>query len=181
MLLFCTALLMGTGMAGQAAATTLNITLSGTPGPLLSGSDPLNIQGQTVGLTVAANESLTPTTQASNYVSYSLPPGAVSVTVIGIKFNNTQNATLEVKLTRKADILTVIAPVPLGAIITVTAFLAPGSWNTAVFQHPTTFSPSPQNLTPAAVANQAGSQVKYIILGSRSILGLTGTVDNSAQ
>ena len=165
--------------ASSPAASTVTFTVSGTPGPLLAGSDPLNIGGQSASVTVSASESLNPTKQASNFVSYSLPPGAVNISILGINLPSSGNATLEVQLTGKADILTVTAPSLLGTVISMTAFLAPGSWNTSVFKHPTTFSPSPQNLSPAAVAKHAGSQVKYVFLGSESILGFTGTASDS--
>ena len=180
---FSFAILLGISplVAASPAASTLTISLSGIPGPLLAGSDPLNIEGQNASVTVTASESLKPKKQASDYVSYSLPSGSVSVSILGIKFPNTSNATMDIKLTPKADILTVTAPIPLGAVVTLTAFLAPGSWTTSVFKNPAPFSPSPQNLTAAAVAKQAGSQVKYSFLGSVSILGLTGTASNSSS
>ena len=176
LLLFIISLCAGLGMlANPAWASTLTVTFTGTPGPLLAGSDPLNVRGQPATITVNASESLTPTTKIPGYVAYSLPPGAVSISIIGITLSNSANATLSVKLTSKADILQVVAPAPLGVMVTMTAFLAPGSWSNSIFQHPIAFSPSPQNLSPASVARQSGSQVKYVFLGSLSILGFTGT------
>jgi hypothetical protein len=162
-------------LVAEAPNTTLTMTFSGTLGPILLGSDPLSANGQTGSLTIMASESLAPSKNSSDSATYTLPGGSVSGKVGGIAFTSSKPATMTIKLTSTADILKVTADGPLGSVITGTAYLAAGSWPHAVFQHPSAFSPSSQNLTPATTLGGPGSTIKYTFLGSDSILGLTGT------
>ena len=156
------------------AAKTLTITIKGTLGPILSGSDPLGANGKAGRLEIKASESLKPTKHTSNSATYTLPAGAVTVTVGSEKFQTSSKSTMVVKLTSKANILTLIADGPDNVQVTGTAYLKTGSWTTAVLKHPTTFTPSPQKLTAAKTANGPGSKVSYNFFGT-TVLGLNGT------
>ncbi len=163
-------------------AKTLTISIVGTLGPILSGSDPLGVNGDGGTLTVLAKESLSPKKHTSNSATYILPPGAMTITVGSNQFQTKSNSTMIVQLTKSADILTLIASGSIDRIklsVTGTAYLESGSWTKAVLKHPTTFSPSPQNLTPAKKSNGPGSKVAYTVFGEKTVLGLTGSASDS--
>jgi hypothetical protein len=106
----------------------------------------------------------------------------MTVTVGSNQFQTKTNSTMIVQLTKSADILTLIASGSIDGInlkITGTAYLQAGSWKKTVLKHPTTFSPSPQNLTAATKSNGPGSKVKYTVFGSNTVLGLSGSASNS--
>ncbi len=155
--------------------TTLTITITGRLGPILSGSDPLGLNGASGTLVVLASESLTPTAQTATSATYKLPPGAITVTAGTNKFKTTSPSKMIIHLTSTADVLTLIAAGPDGLVVTDTTFLKAGSWTSAVLKHPGVFKPSPQKLTSATSATGPGCKVKYTILGSTSVLGFHGT------
>jgi len=168
-------------LASSPAATTLTVTITGTLGPVLSGSDPLGANGQSGMLTITANEGLSPTNVTKASAQYDLPPAAISVALGSFHYVSTTRSRMMVKLTKTADILTVVAGGPLASTVVGTFYLAPGSWNKSVLTHPATFQPSPQTLTAASAAGGAGSQIKYTVTGSSSVLGLTGSASSSAK
>ncbi len=187
-LLLTTVLVLVAGLSAQPVgvharpAKTLTITINGTLGPVLSGSDPLGANGQGGTLTVMASESLSPKKHTPNSATYILPPGAMTITVGSNQFKTKTNSTMMVKLTNSADILTLIASGSIDGInlqVTGTAYLKAGSWKKSVLKHPTKFSPSPQNLTSAQKSNGPGSKVKYTVFGSSTVLGLSGTASDS--
>jgi len=165
-------------LLAQEASTTLTINISGTLGPILSGLDPLKGDGGVGSLAITASESLSTTSVTATSATYKLPAGAVSVTVGTTHYVTTSPSKLTIRLTSTADILIVSTVGPLNAKITGTAYLAAGSWRHAVLLHPTTFSPSPQNLTPAATAAGPGSKVKYTLFGATTVLGITATISD---
>jgi len=164
------------------SAKTLTITIVGKLGPILAGSDPLGLNGQNGSLTAKASEALSPTKHTSNSATYTLPPGAIIVKAGSNKFKTTTKSKMIVTLTNSADILTLIASGSIDGFnfqVTGTAYLQPHSWTNNVLKHPTTFSPSPQNLTAAKKANGPGSKVKYTVQGLGStVLGLSGSASN---
>jgi hypothetical protein len=162
------------------ATHTLTITLKGTLGPILSGSDPLMLNGQSGTVTVMASESLSPIAHTSTSATYKLPAGAITVVAGSNKFTTTSPSKMIVKLTSTADTLTLIVAGPSGLMVTETTFLKTGSWTTAVLKHPTVFKPSPQKLTSAKTAMGPGCKIKYTIFGSTTVLGFHGTGSNSA-
>jgi hypothetical protein len=162
------------------ATHTLTITLKGTLGPVLSGTDPLGLNGQSGTVKVMASESLSPTTHTSTSATYTLPAGAITVTAGSNHFTTTSPSKMIINLMTTADTLTLIASGPSGLVITDTTFLKAGSWTTAVLKHPTVFKPSPQKLTSASSANGPGCKVKYTIFGSTTVLGFHGTGSSSA-
>jgi len=170
------------GLSLPAAAKTLTIKINAKLGPILSGSDPGNLNGKQGSVTVKASESLSPTKHTSNSATYTLPPGAIVITAGSHHFKTTTKSTMTVTLTSSADILTLSASGSIEGFnvqVTDTSYLKTGSWTSAVLKHPTTFSPTPQNLTPAKTANGPGSKLKYTIAGSTTVLGVTGTASNS--
>lgn len=162
------------------ATHTLTITLKGTLGPILSGSDPLGLNGQSGTVTIMASESLSPKKHTATSATYVLPAGAISVKAGSNQFTTNSPSKMIINLTSTADTFTVIAAGPSGLMVTDTTALKTGSWTTAVLKHPTVFKPSPQKLTPAKSANGPGCKVKYTIFGSTTVLGFTGTGSNSA-
>ena len=163
----------------QPAGKTLTITIVGTLGPILSGSDPLGLNGQNGTLTVQARESLSPTKHTSNSATYTLPAGSITVQAGSTKFKTTTKSKMIITLTKSADILTLDAKGPEGLQLSGIAYLQSGSWTNSVLKHPTTFSPSPQTLTAAKKASGPGSKLKYTIEGSTTVLGLAGNISCS--
>jgi hypothetical protein len=160
--------------------TTLTIAVTGTLGPILAGTDPLGANGHTGSLTLKASESLMPVKQSGNVVTYRIPAGAITVVIGTLPFTTTTPSKMTIKLTSVADILTVLCRTQNDTITGFRAFLAPGSWNSSVLMNPLPFSPSPQTLTSATVANGPGSELAYISAGAVTVLGLNGTASNSA-
>jgi hypothetical protein len=162
------------------ATHTLTITLKGKLGPVLSGPDPLSLNGQAGTITVMASESLKPIKHTSNSATYTLPAGAITVQAGSNKFTTSSPSRMIVHLMSTADTLTLIVAGPNGLTATATTFLKKGSWTDAILKHPTVFKPSPQKLTAAKTAGGSGCKVKYTIFGSATVLGFSGTGSNSA-
>jgi hypothetical protein len=162
------------------ATHTLTITIKGTIEPILSGSDPLGLDGKSGVVTLLASESLSPTSHTSTSATYKLPAGAITVTAGGKKFTTKSPSKMIIKLTSTADTLTLILTGPESAVVTDTTYLKANSWTTAVLKHPGVFSPSPQKLTSATTASGPGCKVKYTIFGSTTVLGFHGTGSSSA-
>ena len=160
------------------ATHTLTIVIKGTLGPILSGSDPLGLNGDSGQLTLKASESLKPIAHTAHSATYKLPAGAITMTAGSNKFTTNTPSKMTITLGSSADILTLKAAGPDGLMLTDTSYLKTGSWTTAVLKHPTTFKPSPQTLTPAKTANGAGSKLSYTIFGGTTVLGFSGTISN---
>ena len=167
--------------AASPTTHTLTISIKGTLGPILSGSDPLGLDGKSGTVTVLASESLSPTKHTANSATYTLPPGAIKVTAGSNKFTTKSPAKMIITLTSSADILTlIVTDMKNGLVVTDTTFLQAGSWTTAVLKHPGVFKPSPQNLTSATTGSGPGCKVKYLIFGSTTVLGFNGTGSSSS-
>jgi hypothetical protein len=162
------------------ATHTLTITIKGTIMPILSGSDPLGLDGKSGVVTVMASESLSPTAHTTTSATYTLPAGAITVTAGGKKFTTKSSSKMIVRLMRTADTLTLILTGPQSVMVTDTTFLKAGSWTTTVLKHPGVFKPSPQTLKSATTASGPGCKVKYTIFGSTTVLGFHGTGSSSA-
>ncbi len=165
------------------ATHTLSITVKGTIGPLLSGSDPLGIDGLKGTIKILASESLKPTKHTATSATYTLPAGAITVTAGTNKFSTKSPSKMIINLTSTADTLTLIVAGKVEGVslmVTDTTYLKAGSWTTAVLTHPGVFAPTPQKLTAAKTATGPGCKIKYTIFGSTSILGFSGTASNSA-
>ena len=160
---------------------TLTITIKGTIGPVLSGTDPLGFDGKKGTVKVMAAESLSPTTHTATSATYTLPPGAITVTAGSNKFTTKSPSKMIINLTSTADILTlIVVDKSTGLTVTDTTYLKAGSWTIAVLKHPGVFTPSPQTLTSATSANGPGCKVKYTIFGSTTVLGFHGTGSSSS-
>jgi hypothetical protein len=162
------------------ATHTLTITLKGTLGPILSGTDPLGLNGLSGTVTIMASESLSPTKHTNTSATYKLPAGAITVTAGSNQFTTKSPSKMIINLTSTADTLTLVIAGPSGLMVTDTTFLKAGSWTSKVLKHPTVFKPSPQNLTSATRANGPGCKVKYTLSGSATVLGFSGTGSNKA-
>jgi hypothetical protein len=166
---------------GAAPTThTLTITLKGTLGPVLSGPDPLGLNGKSGKITVMASEALSPTKHTATSATYTLPAGAITVTAGSNHFTTTSPSKMIVSLLSTADTLTLVVAGPDGLMATDTTFLKVGSWTAAVLKHPTTFKPTPQKLKSATTAGGPGCKLKYTIFGAATVLGFHGTGSNSA-
>ena len=162
------------------ATHTLTITLKGTIGPLLSGPDPLGLDGVSGTVKIMASESLSPIKHTSTSATYKLPAGAIKVKAGGNNFTTTSPSKMIINLQSTADTLTLVAAGPDGLMVTDTTFLKKGSWTTDVLKHPTVFAPSPQKVTAAKTSGGPGCKIKYSIFSTTSVLGFAGTAANSA-
>jgi hypothetical protein len=177
----CTASAQSIDISAVSPAThTLTITIKGTIEPVLSGLDPLGLDGKSGVLTILASESLSPTTHTATSATYTLPAGAVTVTAGGNKFKTKSPSKMIIHLTSTADTLTLIVAGPQSSVVTDTTFLKAGSWTTAVLQHPGVFKPSPQTLKSATTPSGPGCKIKYTVLGSTTVLGFHGTGSSSS-
>ena len=166
------------------ATETLTITINGTLGPILSGSDPIGADGQSGTVTIMASESLSPTKHSKTSATYTLPAGAITAIVGGQTFTSGSPAKMTIKLAKKADTLTLTFASSIDGFsftITDTTTLETGSWTTAVLEHPEVFAPSPQTLTAAKSATGPGSKFEYTFEGAATVLGVDGTASSSAQ
>jgi hypothetical protein len=165
------------------ATHTLSITVKGTIGPLLSGSDPLGINGRQGTVKILASESLNPTKHTATSATYTLPAGAITVTAGTTKFSTKSPSKMIINLTNTADTFTLVIAGQVEGVnlmVTDTTYLKAGSWTTAVLKHPGVFAPSPQKLTAAKTATGPGCKIKYTVLGTTSVLGFSGTASNTA-
>ena len=164
-------------------AANITYTISGTLGPILSGSDPLGANGESGVLTATASSTLTPTSKTATSATYTLPVGAITVNIGGTVYGTTGTSTLKYTFPAAGpDTMVFTATVSVDGFkgtVVGTASLAKGSFTTAVTKHPQKFKPTPQTLAPAKKATGPGSKVEYTvaILGS-STLGITGTASN---
>jgi len=164
-------------------AANITYTISGTLGPILSGSDPLSANGQSGVLTAVVSATAKPTKKTATTATYKLPKGAITVNIGGTNYGTTGTSTLEYTFPAAGpDTMVITANVSVDGIsgtVVGTASLAKGSFTSAVLKHPTKFSPSPQTLTAAKTASGTGSKVKYsaALIGSTT-LGLAGTASN---
>jgi hypothetical protein len=191
-LVFASVIVLGCAVWAQSAEVdtavvpathTLSITLKGTIGPVLSGSDPLGLNGLTGTVKIMASESLSPTKHTATSATYELPAGAITVTAGTNKFSTKSPSKMIINLTSTADTLTLIVAGKaqgVSLMVTDTTYLKAGSWTTAVLKHPGVFKPSPQTLTPAKTATGPGCKIKYTIFGTTSVLGFSGSASNSA-
>jgi len=184
LLLFCVVLMLGLCPL-LTAASTIAMTVTGTLGPVLSGSDPLGGNGQSGTINVSVSESLTPTKRTSTSVTYTLPVGAITITIGGTTYSTPNTTTMKITVPASGpDIISLTTSVTYLGIkgtVTGTAALAAGSFSKAVFAHPVPFSPSTQTLTSATTAGGPGSQVKYTVFGGTTVLGIAGSASNTAM
>lgn len=165
-------------------AHTLTISIRGTLGPILSGSDPAGLDGKKGAVTVLASESLKPVQHTKNSATYQLPAGAITVDADGTKYTSPSPSKMTITLAGKADILSLVLAISVdgqNVVITDTTYLAKGSWPMTVLKHPTVFSPSPQELTSAKTADGPGCKLKYSIDESATVLGFSGHASSSSS
>jgi hypothetical protein len=185
--LFLLSIILVVGLCPLLAAspdTTVNMTFSGTLGPILSGSDPLGGNGQIGSIMVAASESLKPTKKTTTSATYTLPVGAITVVIGGTTYGSPKTSTMKISIPASGPdtivITTSVTEFGISGTVVGTASLAKGSFSKTVLSHPTTFKPSPQTLTSATTAGGPGSQVKYTVFGGTTVLGFAGTASNTA-
>jgi hypothetical protein len=163
--------------AGEQPSATLTVVIDATAGPVLQGSDPLGLNGQSASLTLLASESLKPKKHTKTSATYKIPAGAVTVTFNGNSYQTTAPSKLTVKLGKSADTMTLVSVVTQEGItvtITDTTSLAPGSWTNAVLKSLSPFTPSPQTLT------EPSSKLKYSVgVFGTTVVGITGTASAS--
>jgi hypothetical protein len=158
------------------AAKMLTISLDATLGPVLSGSDPAGLNGESATVTVTASEGLKPYKTTGSSSSYHLPAGAIVVDVNGTDYQSTSRSTMTIKLGTKADVLSFKSSLEIEGLkvnVTDTTSLASGSWSKKALQHPMLFAPSPQTLTSPS------SHFQYDVFGEATDLGVSGTASNS--
>jgi hypothetical protein len=130
-----------------------------------------------------AGTTLTPTSKTKTSATYTLPAGAITVSIGGTVYGTTGTSTLKYTLPAAGpDTIVITGTISVDGLkgtVVGTASLAKGSFTKAALKHPTKFQPASQTLTPATTAGGPGSQVKYsnALLGS-TVLGLSGTASN---
>lgn len=157
-------------------AATLTIVLDGTLGPVLSGSDPAGLDGDSATITLTVSESLTPYKVTAKSASYHIPAKDIVLSVNGTDYSPSSRYNLIINLGKTADTMTLTGKVKIefiSATVSDVSSLAAGSWSKTVRQHLVTFSPSPQNLS------EPSSQLSYTAEGEKTVLGVTGTIANS--
>jgi hypothetical protein len=163
-------------------AASITYTISGTAGPVLSGSDPLRADGKSGNVVAVVSATLKPKSHTATSATYKLPAGAVKVT-LGGKSYTAKASTLKYTFPAAGpDTMVFTAPVTADGVsgtVVGTVSLAKGSFTHLVDKHPQKFTPSPQPLTAATTAGGPGSQIKYTapIVGT-TVLGLSGTASN---
>jgi hypothetical protein len=165
----------GTALA-HAPKSTITTTLDGTLGPVISGSDPAGLDGDSAMVTVKASESLKPYKTTASSASYHIPAGDITVDVNGTEYTSTSKSSMTVKLGKSADTLSLKGSFDIEGFkvqVTDVSSLAAGSWAKTVLQHPALFSPSPQNLS------EPSSNFTYTVFGETTKLGVTGTAANT--
>ena len=167
-------------LMAQSPDTILTYAVTGTLGPVLQGSDPMNINGDTGTLTVKVNSNLTPTISNATFAAYILPVGAVTAQIGSQPFTTTRPSKMTIQLGGTGDLLNVIFWSQDNTGTRFTAQLAAGSFGPAALMHPTLFRPTPQNLTPATKSGGAGSELFYTDQGALTVLGLTGSASCSS-
>jgi hypothetical protein len=176
-------ILVTSGMAGAQSgdralppAATLTIVLDGTLGPVLSGSDPAGLNGDSATITIKASESLTPFKVTAKSASYHIPAKDIVLSVNGNNYSPSSRYNLVINLGKTANTMTFSGKAKLGFVstnVSEVSTLAAGSWSKTVRQHLVAFSPSPQTLT------EPNSQFTYSFEGQDTVLGVTGTAANS--
>ena len=163
-------------------AASITYTISGTVGPVLSGSDPLGADGKSGSVTAVVGTTLKPKTHTKTSATYKLPAGAVTVHLAGKSFS-AKTSTLKYTFPPAGpDTMVFTATGSIDGFtgtVVGTVSLAKGSLTHLVTKHPQKFTPSPQTLTAATTAGGPGSQIKYTapIVGT-TVLGLKGTASN---
>ena len=174
------------------AASTLDFSGSGTLSPLLSGSDPLGLNGQPFSFAGFIDESATPTTCPTG-----IPIAAtVCYTVPANQFTGKIGQQPLITITTPSTLALVIpASGPetlevqfnvLSYVVTAVLELAPGSFAPGEMKHPGPFNPSTQTVAAATSVPPPvnGSSVQYCetscSTGSVTWLGLAGTVSSVA-
>jgi hypothetical protein len=155
---------------------TLTIVLDATLGPVLSGSDPAGLDGDSATITLTVSESLTPYKVTAKSASYHIPAKDIVLSVNGNDYSPSSRSSLIINLGKTADTMTLKGKVKFGFIsanISDISSLAAGSWSKTIRQHLVTFSPSPQNLS------EPSSQLSYTAEGQETTLGVTGMAANS--
>jgi hypothetical protein len=186
LLSFSTALVLGFCplLAQPTPDTTITATISGTIGAILSGSDPLALSGQSGVVTVMVSESLSPTKTTSTSATYTLPPGAITLTFDTTTYTTTSASTMKITLPAKGpDVLVLTASIKddnLTVSVVGTIDLKHESFPARVLDHPAPFKPSPQTLTAATSTASTGSKLQYTFFGSTTVLGLSGTASDTA-
>jgi hypothetical protein len=149
-------------------------------GPILSGSDPLGANGESGTIVINISSTLAPTSTTAASATYTVPAGAITVTIGGTSYPSTNPSTVEYTIPKSGNdnliVTTQIDVDGLTGTVVGTIALAHGSFTKTILTHPIKFSPTPQTLTAATKASGPGSKVKYsaALIGSTT-LGFSGT------
>lgn len=173
------------GVCPLLAAATITYSFSGTIGPVLSGSDPLGLNGQSATLTVTISSTAAPQHTSSTGADYAVPAADAQLMIGGttatalrpVLVHYTFPAAGPCPMTVAGSFTsTLTGPIDVALI----AWLGKGSFTSAVLQHPQMFVPSPQLLTPAKNANGPGSKLEYHSSQGRIVLGFGGVASDNA-
>jgi hypothetical protein len=164
--------------------STMTMSLNGTAGPVLAGSDVAGLNGKSAIVTLRLAETINPMSQTATTAKYRVPAGAVTLVVNGKSYTNSSPGRMALSLTKAADVVTLTYVFSLSGIpVTVVekSYLAKNSWTSDVLSHPGSFAPSPQDLTAAATATGKGSTLTYTAESFTCVLGISGTATSSSS
>jgi hypothetical protein len=173
----------GSSLENPGAATTVTYSLNGTMGPILAGTDPLGLNGQSASVTVKANAALKPVKHTATSATYKLPKGAISGQAGSDKFTTTTPSQMVIVAGKRSSLTLAFTVSSSGQKIVVkdVTDLAANSFTRAALKHPTAFSPSPQNVTAAQKKGGPGCQFYYLVEGNRTDLGFGGTASSGGN
>jgi hypothetical protein len=157
-----------------ASATSINLNVDGTLGPLLAGTDPLNLSGKDFSVTGTFDSSLAPVSTTSDSATYNLPVD-LTIMVGALPFNG-YGATMTVTAPPSgADTISLAFSVLQGIInpqVFATVSLPSGTLSGTALQD---FS---------ATISQPDSFLEYQDIGNSAVvsgeLGVSGTAQLSA-
>ena len=174
--LFCATLALGLcPLFAASPDSNIVITLNGTLG-FVSGEDCLSENDAAMTATATFSSSATPThiSVGGTLVTYKLPRGAVTVSFSSGEIPNfTSTMPWKAVFSSKAQTLELSGGTPHGRLgLYIHIKLKRDSWSDAILQHPTAFSPSPQNVMDGGFAYHRA------IHPCGADMGFTGTASN---
>jgi hypothetical protein len=162
---------------GASPDASFTISVNGSLGKVLAGSDPVGGSGKSGVIDVKVSETLSPVAHTATSATYRLPVGSVT---IGGKSAGGTPTMMKISTPAKGPV-TIFCSGNVNVSgftthVTATVVLAHGSFPASVLKHPAPFK-SPQTLTPATRAGAVGNKVSYTA-GGTTVIALSGTISD---
>jgi hypothetical protein len=172
----CSRTKLGLTATITSSSTAPVYTLKGKLAPIISGTDPLGLNGKAGSASITYNPAATPIVSTASSATYSIAAGGISATLGALTFTNTAPWNMTIKLGATADTLTASGPGPAGTSVTLTAHMKADSWTSAVLINPMPFNPPVQKLTqPKSTLAYAVGCIVGVAAGSDYFTTGTGT------